>query len=476
MKNKKTIIFSSLLIILSFFFIFSSQAASFAEKLKGKILLQVEENGEAWYVYPNDLQKYYLGRPADAFQVMRNLGLGISEKNFNNLNGYGKKSLSGKILLRVEANGEAYYVNTYDLKLYYLGRPADAFEIMRSLGLGITNDDLAQVVVSSQSTKPISENSLNNKTENQLIPDAIDFSHLPEKEQLIVQAWQNITLENFNCNKLKSDSLSFVFVPLEYSDYNDNAESRADFILFSQYYIWAVNEEEPFNDYAATNNYYTFTDFSKINNNIYQTIDNIVGDCDITNTTRPLFIFVKNAKASGLGSAYASFSRGQVTIKNPGYKKMIVSSDSAFLSYHHEPPHETGHAFAGFLDEYSQGTADKIWPSEDYEYINDQGVLIKFSDNETPFNKGEAVPSCPSLFAAEVLWGDLVDSELSNNQSLGLQIGYHEGCSGYKNRYKASSSNMMATGNEFNLVQKRFLCKLLIKKTNKTLGYCENFY
>jgi len=151
MKNKKFFILVILLIAVSFFFIWSSQAASLAEKVKGKILLQVEEHGEAWYVYPNSLQRYYLGRPADAFDIMRNLGLGISEKDFNNLNGYGRKSLSGKILLRVHAHGEAYYVYPNDLKMYYLGRPADAFDIMRNLGLGITNDNLAQIEVASDS-------------------------------------------------------------------------------------------------------------------------------------------------------------------------------------------------------------------------------------------------------------------------------------------------------------------------------------
>ncbi len=42
----------------------------------------------------------------------------------------------------VEQNGEAYYVNPDDLKGYYLNRPADAFRIMRELGLGITNNKL----------------------------------------------------------------------------------------------------------------------------------------------------------------------------------------------------------------------------------------------------------------------------------------------------------------------------------------------
>jgi len=51
------------------------------DKMKGKILLQVEGNGEAWYVSPVNGERYYLGRPADAFLLMRNLGLGISNQD-----------------------------------------------------------------------------------------------------------------------------------------------------------------------------------------------------------------------------------------------------------------------------------------------------------------------------------------------------------------------------------------------------------
>ncbi len=45
---------------------------AFAEGLKGRILLQVENEGEAWYV-GMDAKKYYLGKPADAFRIMRDL-------------------------------------------------------------------------------------------------------------------------------------------------------------------------------------------------------------------------------------------------------------------------------------------------------------------------------------------------------------------------------------------------------------------
>ncbi len=143
-----------LLVILFLFFPFFSKAASLGQKLAGQILLNVEGYGEAWYVYPEDNTRYYLGRPADAFKIMRELGLGINEIDFQRIAQAGMlvdgdlelaRSLSGKIVLQVERNGEAWYIYPKDLKKYYLGRPADAFKIMRELSLGITREDLAQV-------------------------------------------------------------------------------------------------------------------------------------------------------------------------------------------------------------------------------------------------------------------------------------------------------------------------------------------
>ncbi|MFH0923650.1 MAG: S1C family serine protease [Candidatus Falkowbacteria bacterium] len=115
-----------------------------AKRLKGNILLQVEKNGEAYYIYPNDSKKYYLGRPADAFNAMRKLGLGATHQFINSYTTYPDHVL-GKILIDVEQNGEAYYIYPKDKKAYYLGRPADAFRIMRELGLGITNSDLSKI-------------------------------------------------------------------------------------------------------------------------------------------------------------------------------------------------------------------------------------------------------------------------------------------------------------------------------------------
>lgn len=179
----------------------STSTVGAAKGLKGRILLQVESKGEAWYVSPKDGKRYSLGRPADAFGLMRRMSVGIKNddlkkipvalnlisgtdgdndglpddlekalgtdpdkrdsdgdtfSDFEELNGGfnpaggGQLSLNkdfareqyGKILLAVEARGEAWYVSPKDGKRYFLGRPADAFNVMRGLGLGITNQNL----------------------------------------------------------------------------------------------------------------------------------------------------------------------------------------------------------------------------------------------------------------------------------------------------------------------------------------------
>lgn len=190
---KKILTFIAISAIIISLFPHLASAASY----DGKIFLQVQQNGEAWYVNPSDHFRYYLGRPADAFSIMKALGLGITEKDIKqipvglikskgndddldglvndlelaigtdlnkadtDLDDYSDKSeveswhnpigpgklsinqtlvnkLRGKILLQVEKHGEAWYLNPSDGKRYFLGRPQNAFEIMRGLGTGIT--------------------------------------------------------------------------------------------------------------------------------------------------------------------------------------------------------------------------------------------------------------------------------------------------------------------------------------------------
>lgn len=179
-----------------------------ARRVAGRILLQVENNGEAWYVDPESENKLYLRDGTAAYDIMRGLGLGVSNANLEKIpvgvqenlydltdtdgdglpdkleeaigsdpqkadsdgDGYDDKTellsnyrpngqtrygidnafanrFKGRILLQVEGNGEAWYINPADGKRYYLGDPKTAYNAMRFLSLGINNDDLRQIEV-----------------------------------------------------------------------------------------------------------------------------------------------------------------------------------------------------------------------------------------------------------------------------------------------------------------------------------------
>ena len=178
------------------------------EKLKGYILLQVEQNGEAWYVHPDEGRRYYMKDGSTAYEMMRRFGLGVTSSDLSKIpvginnrfeefdydgdyvhdkmeealgtdmydhdtdndgysdgeeieNGYNPKGsgkmdldlalankLRGRILLQVESRGEAWYVNPGDNKRYYMKDGDSAYEIIRFLSLGITDENLASIVSS----------------------------------------------------------------------------------------------------------------------------------------------------------------------------------------------------------------------------------------------------------------------------------------------------------------------------------------
>ncbi|MDF1497013.1 MAG: CAP domain-containing protein [Patescibacteria group bacterium] len=73
-----------LIIALAIFMPMATEAA-LRDDLSGRIHIQVQKNGEAFYVYPENNERYYLGRPADAFQLMREKGLGITNLNLQQI-------------------------------------------------------------------------------------------------------------------------------------------------------------------------------------------------------------------------------------------------------------------------------------------------------------------------------------------------------------------------------------------------------
>ncbi len=199
-KNNLIFIFT---IFFLFFCVSNAGASSLANRLSGKIILQVEKNGEAYYVNPLDLKAYYLGRPNDAFNVMRSFGLGVSNADLLNFIKKGaRKDLSGRILLQVEDKGQAYYINPDNLRLYYLGRPADAFVVMRYLGLGISNSDLSKMSLTSLG--------------GTYIPD--DPVIIGPGEKLVTFSWK-YKAKNYRLEKVFSNALYYSYRDTDKSFY-----------------------------------------------------------------------------------------------------------------------------------------------------------------------------------------------------------------------------------------------------------------
>lgn len=123
------------------------------DQLSGRILLQVESYGRAWYVDPVSRQRYYLQDGNAAYDLMKNMSLGITNADLAKIpankqqRGNSKlvNRLKGRILLAVEKNGEAWYVNPVDGLRYYLENGQAAYELMRNFALGITNENLAKI-------------------------------------------------------------------------------------------------------------------------------------------------------------------------------------------------------------------------------------------------------------------------------------------------------------------------------------------
>jgi len=142
------------IILITILLLSFARTTSASVKHAGEIFLDVENHGEAWYVSPVDGRRYFLGRPDDAFRIMREHGVGISESGFAKIDSpliaasdvvQNIKPLAGRIILQVEKNGEAWYINPRKLTKHYLGRPADAFQAIRSQGIGITRANLARI-------------------------------------------------------------------------------------------------------------------------------------------------------------------------------------------------------------------------------------------------------------------------------------------------------------------------------------------
>lgn len=120
---------------------------SLRTRLSGRIVVQVQDNGQAWYVNPADRERVSLGSPAQAFQTMSAMSIGITNADFNSLSVTVPASVKGKFILKVEDQGKLYYVNPVNSQVIYIGGPEDAFNLIQTVGLGISNSDISQIPI-----------------------------------------------------------------------------------------------------------------------------------------------------------------------------------------------------------------------------------------------------------------------------------------------------------------------------------------
>ncbi len=182
-----------------------AEAAGLGARLAGRILLQVEARGEAWYVDPVSGRRFFLGTAEDAYALMRRKGLGVKHETLLQYQRSGfPKRLSGRILLDVEARGEAYYIVPGTLQGIYLGRASDAYALMRQYGLGIADATLRQIVIDRESA-PLpsggmsSMNGTGNGTNPQTPSDATTTA--PTAPTIEVSAIERETFDLINAHR-----------------------------------------------------------------------------------------------------------------------------------------------------------------------------------------------------------------------------------------------------------------------------------
>lgn len=209
-SNAKLLSLSFLIIITSLvFWPRSSSASSLAYDLRGKFILEVEAQGQAWYLDTINTLRHYLPNNYQALLKLRDLSIGMTDANLAKIpvavdprlvridsDGDGlddrlelavgsnpnkrdtdddgfddalelsqhfdikdkgrapidlifTKRFLGRIIIQVESHGELWYVNPDDGLRYFIGDSADLSNIIRYLAIGVSAQDINNIVDSS---------------------------------------------------------------------------------------------------------------------------------------------------------------------------------------------------------------------------------------------------------------------------------------------------------------------------------------
>jgi hypothetical protein len=113
----------------------------------GKILLDTNVLGGLWYVYPGDFHRYYVGSPEDAYKIIRNLSLGVSNADFIKISSSTPDRLKGMFIIKVEDVGRVFYINPSDKSFVYVQNPKTASYLLKNISVYMASDNLETIPV-----------------------------------------------------------------------------------------------------------------------------------------------------------------------------------------------------------------------------------------------------------------------------------------------------------------------------------------
>ena len=202
------------------------------DRYSGSVVL--ETNGfdnYYWYIEPESKTKLLLKDGNSVSRLLKTFSLGINNTNLNKLNLDDNTdyellyNLRGKLLLQVEANGIAWYINPLDNKKYKIKNGNEGLKTLQSLAILISSEDIDNI--------PITDNlNFNNPEEKE-----IDFSmYWKVQEILKYNYYKPDTIKNsdlfYGSLKGIADSLNDpyteFFTPVKKKNFDDKMQGELE--------------------------------------------------------------------------------------------------------------------------------------------------------------------------------------------------------------------------------------------------------
>lgn len=112
-----------------------------------------------WYVEPESQTRYLLNDGKSVSQLLKNLGLGIANKDLAkiptsteslNVDYELTHNMRGKFLLQVEENGEAWYVNPLDNLRYSIANGKEGLKTLQKLGIEVDDVKMRAIPITKE--------------------------------------------------------------------------------------------------------------------------------------------------------------------------------------------------------------------------------------------------------------------------------------------------------------------------------------